>query len=211
MYIQVQCIHAFNFLTHYTLSLIQNGSENSEKEALQNCVYTYTANMCTVCNKYATTSQFFDLGVCREKEKEHSAAWLKERRRRRKKRALLKYAPPELPASSAVLVFTRNISSVHYTLLRPPAGQQTFPSLLAVANTALDHSRLADPKPQRRYATYLLFCFIAQLTSTVAFLLFPLITRVDTTDEAEHKIYAAKVLLVAAFSLLLAQGSHIMI
>ena len=147
----------------------------------------------------------------REREGAQRSAWLKERRRRRKKRALLKYAPPELPASSAVLVFTPNISSVHYTLLRPPAGQQTFPSLLAVTNTALDHSRLADPKPQRRYATYLLFCFIAQLTSTVAFLLFPLITRVDTTHEAEHKIYAAKVLLVAAFSLLQAQGSHIMI
>ena len=133
-----------------------------------------------------------------------------EGKAKKKKSALPKYAPPELPASSAVLVFTLNISSVHYTLLRPPAGQQTFPSLLAVTNTALDHSRLADPKPQRRYATYLLFCFIAQLTSTVAFLLFPLITRVDTTDEAEHKIYAAKVLLVAACSLL-AQGSHIMI
>ena len=175
-------------------------------------VFIHTQQICAQCViSMLLQASFFDLGVCREKEKEHSAAWLKERRRRRKKRALLKYAPPELPASSAVLVFTRNISSVHYTLLRPPAGQQTFPSLLAVTNTALDHSRLADPKPQRRYATYLLFCFIAQLTSTVAFLLFPLITRVDTTDEAEHKIYAAKVLLVAAFSLLQAQGSHIMI
>ena len=173
-------------------------------------VFIHTQQICAQCVISMLLQASFLIWGFAERKRRSTAlhGW---RKGEEEKSALLKYAPPELPASSAVLVFTRNISSVHYTLLRPPAGQQTFPSLLAVTNSALDHSRLADPKPQRRYATYLLFCFIAQLTSTVAFLLFPLITRVDTTDEAEHKIYAAKVLLVAAFSLLQAQGSHIMI